>query len=143
MKVRRRVAAYGVSLAAAAAAVGARMLLDPLLGDGIPFVTLYFGVALAAWYGGRGLALVAMITTGVAAAYFLLPPRHTFAIDQSEHQVGLVVYGLLSLALIAMFDSLHKAWQHAAENSELLRTTLASIGDAVITTDTAGPHHHA
>jgi PAS domain S-box-containing protein len=37
-----------------------------------------------------------------------------------------------------MFESLHKAWQQTAENSELLRTTIASIGDAVITTDAHG-----
>src|SRR5438132_14244137 len=46
------VAAYGVALAALAAAVLLRWLLDPVLGTYLPLVTLFGAVAAAVWFGG-------------------------------------------------------------------------------------------
>ena len=152
-------AAYGVSLAAVAVAVVARLMLDPLLTDRLPFITLFLAVGFAAWYGGRGPALLALVAGAVAAAFFLMQPHYSFAIDQTEYQVGLVLYGVVGFASIAMFESLRKAQRQSeerqrqfeqevaarrlteqafAEQAERLRTTLASIGDAVITTDLEG-----
>lgn len=147
---------YVVSLAAVAAAVVIRLVMDPLLNDSVLLITVYSALGFAAWYGGRGPGLLALIAGAVAGVFVLLPPRHSFAIDQSEHQVGLVLYGFVGLATIAMFASLRKGLQQAqeqrrlleqevachrftqqsfAQQAEHLRTTLASIGDAVITTD--------
>jgi len=152
-------AAYGVSLAAVAVAVVARLLLEPLLAERLPFITLFLAVGFAAWYGGRGPGLLALVAGAVAAAFFLTQPRYSFAIDQTEFQVGLVLYGVVGFASIAMLESLRKAQRQTeeqrrqleqevaarrlteqafAEQAERLRTTLASIGDAVITTDLAG-----
>jgi PAS domain S-box-containing protein len=127
-----------VSLAAVAAAIAVRLLLDPFLGDRVPFTTLFAAVVFVAWYGGRGPALLALITGAVAAAYFLLEPRHAIAVDQSEHQFSMALYGVVGLATILLVDVLRNATKRATEESELLRTTLASIGDAVITTDATG-----
>jgi len=103
--------------------------------------------------------LLALVAGAVAAAFFLTQPRYSFAIDQTEFQVGLVLYGVVGFASIAMLESLRKAQRQTeeqrrqleqevaarrlteqafAEQAERLRTTLASIGDAVITTDLAG-----
>ena len=127
-----------MSLAAVAVAVLARLLLDPLLDDHLPFITLFLAVGFAAWYGGRGPGLLALVAGAVAVAFFILRPHYSFAIDQTEFQVGLVLYGVVGFASIAMFESLRKAHQQAAELAERLRTTLASIGDAVITTNLDG-----
>jgi len=148
--------AYVVSLAAVAAAVVIRLVLDPLLNDSVLFFTVYFAVAFAAWFGGRGPALLALVAGAVTGVFFLLPPRYSFAVDQSEQKVRLVLYEFVGLATIAMFASLRKGLQHAQEQRRLLkqkvashratrqsstqqaehlRTTLASIGDAVNTTD--------
>jgi len=151
-------AAYGVSLAAVAVAVVARILLDPLLADHLPFTTLFLAVGFAAWYGGRGPGLLALVTGAVAVGFFIMQPRYSFDIFQPEYEVGLVLYLAVGLTFIAMFESLRKAQRQAeerqrqlehevaarrlteqafAEQAERLRTTLASIGDAVITTDMA------
>ena len=136
MIVRSSITGYVWSLAAVAAMVGARLLLDPLLGDELPFITLYLAVAFATRYGGRGPGLLAVAAGAAASAYFLLAPRGTFSVRPPEHQVGLVVFAFVSLALIALVESLRNATRRADEHSTLLQTTLASIGDAVITTDT-------
>ena len=159
MTVRSTITAYGVSLAAVAAAVVVRLLLEPLLGDRLPFITLFVSVVFAAWYGGRGPALGALIAGAFATAYFILQPHYSFAIDQFEYEVGLVLYGVVCVASIAMFESLRKAQRRAeekqrlleqeatarraaeqmlADREELLRITFASIGDGVITTDANG-----
>ena len=44
--------AYGVSLAGLAAAVLLRWLLDPVLGDTLPFITLVAAIGIAVWLGG-------------------------------------------------------------------------------------------
>ena len=136
--MRSSLTAYGVSLAAVAVAAVARLLLDPLLADRLPFITLFFAVGFAAWYGGQGPGLMALVSGAVAAAFFLIQPRYSFAIDQSEFQVGIVLYGVVGFASIALFESLRKAHRQAAEQAERLRTTLASIGDAFVATDLDG-----
>jgi len=52
--------------------------------------------------------------------------------------VGLVAYLLTASIIIVIGGAMRRAQQHAARSSELVRVTLASIGDAVITTDTDG-----
>lgn len=151
--------AYGVSLAAVVVAVVVRLLLEPLLADRIPFVTLFAAVVFIARYCGRGPALLALVVGSFAVVYFILYPRYSFAIDQPEYQVGLILYGGVGIAAIALLDSLEKARRRleekrtrleqevadrqaaervVAELGERLRTTLASIGDAVIATDREG-----
>ncbi len=123
--MRPSAAAYGVSLAAVAAAVGVRLLLEPLLADRLPFVTLFAAVVFVAWYCGRGPALLALVVGSFAVAYFILRPRYSFAVDQFEYQVGLVLYGVVGLAAVAMFDSLRKARQRAEEKQRRLEQEVA------------------
>jgi len=135
---RRGVIRYGAALIGVLLAVVLRRLLDPVLGEDLTFITLYAAVTFAAWFGGRGPALVAIITGGLAVDYLYFQPHHSFAVVDREFQVGLSVYGLVGLASIYMFESLARARDRAFEQGELLRVTLASIGDGVITTDALG-----
>ncbi len=128
--MRRSGTAYGVSLAAVAVAVGVRLLLEPLLADRLPFVTLFAAVVFVAWYCGRGPALLALVVGSFAVAYFILRPRYSFGVSQFEYQVGLVLYGVIGFAALAMFDSLRKARQRAEdrlrESGERLRMALTA-----------------
>lgn len=107
--VWRSLTVYGVSLAAVAVEVVTRLILEPLLADHLPFISLFLAVGFAAWYGGRGPGLLALAVSIVAAAFIILPPRYSSAIESSAFQVGLVVYVVVALALIAMFEVLRKA----------------------------------
>ncbi len=136
--MRGPVASYLVALAAVATAVAIRLLLEPLLGDRIPFATLFAAILFVSWHSGRGPALLALIVGSAAVAYFVLQPRYSFAVEQIEYQVGLVMYAVVGVVSISLFDQLRKALSQVAEQAERLRTTLASIGDGVISTDTEG-----
>ena len=61
----------------AAGAVGlvvvVRLLLAPVLGDGLPYITLFPAVFFAAWYGGLGPALAATGASVLAASVFFFP----------------------------------------------------------------------
>src|SRR5262249_16000307 len=121
--------------------------------------TLFAVVVFVAWYAGRGPALLSLLVGAVAGDYFFLHPRYSFTIGQTEDQTTLALYGVLGIASITLFESLRNARRRAedkerqleeevvarraaeqglAEEGERLRTTLASIGDAVITTDAEG-----
>jgi PAS domain S-box-containing protein len=136
---------YGVAILAIAAAIAARLALDPLLGDLYPFATLFFGVLFGAWYGGFGPALVAAALGGIASVPFLLPPRGSVIVNVFEHQVGLVLYFTVSLGIALLGKAMQDAQEHAERlaqealrREEQIRATLASVGDAVIVTDAQG-----
>ena len=50
--------AYALGLVALVLAVLLRFLLDPLMGDALPLVTLFGAVAAAVWLGGYRPAIV-------------------------------------------------------------------------------------
>src|SRR5205807_6935580 len=136
---------YGSAVVSIGVATGVRILLDPVLGDQFPYATLFFAVLLTAWYGGFGPALAAVVLGAVSSAYFLLPPRRSFAVQGSDQQVGMVLYLCMSLG-IALLGGAMRAAQRRAERvreaergqREQLQVTLRSIGDAVLTTDAQG-----
>jgi PAS domain S-box-containing protein len=128
---------YAVALAAALAAVAVRALLDPLLGNSLPLVTLFAAVAAAVWFGGYLPALASALVGYLGCHYFFIEPRGTLYFSARD-VVGAVAY-LASCALIIGFgEALRRARRDARLQRDRLQVTLGSIGDAVITTDTEG-----
>ena len=130
---------------AVAAAWGSRLLLGPLVGDQVPFLTFFPAIFAAAWWGGWRPTLLATALSVPLLMYFVLPPHYSFSVALPEYRTGLVVFGFVALATACLGEQLHAARWKAAQASEQvaaereqLRVTLASIGDAVITTDDHG-----
>jgi PAS domain S-box-containing protein len=135
--VRNSGTTYGLSIGALAAAVLARWLLDPVMGDTLPLVTLFGAVAAAVWLGGYRPALVVVVIGYLACAYLFIEPRGRFTTDLTTI-VGLVAYLFTCALIIGIGEAMRAANLRANEQRELLRVTLRSIGDAVITTDMHG-----
>jgi two-component system cell cycle sensor histidine kinase/response regulator CckA len=136
---------YGWAFVAVGAAVLIRELMDPLLGMKAPYALYYAAVVLAAFTGGTGPAILAVLLGGASAAYFVLPPQHSFAIRGAEDQFGFGVFLLVSATLVFLSHLERRASFRAAlaeaEQRRLrqrFETTLASIGDGVIATDIDG-----
>jgi PAS domain S-box-containing protein len=119
----------------AAAAVGVRWLLDPLIGDAFPFVTLFGAVAAAVWLGGWRTAVVAALIGYVACEWLFVPPRGGLSLNEPVNLIGFIAYTITCALIIVFGQSARSAQGRANERRELLRVTLRSIGDAVITTD--------
>lgn len=123
----------------------ARVLLAPWIGERVPFITFFPAAFFVAWWGGlRPAAFFAAISVPILI-YFVLAPRHTWAIEMVEYRVGLVLYMAIVLGTGWLGEQLHaaqrrarQAHQQADADRERLRVTLASIGDGVIVTDPAG-----
>jgi len=136
--VRIAASTYGLTLAAVAVAGIVRWLLDPVLGDHLPFPTFFAAIAFAAWIGGWRPALLATALGFLFALFFFIPPRMSVLGTSGPHLVGLVVYLIVGLTLAGFGEAMRISQYRLAEQGERLRTTLASIGDAVITTDSEG-----
>jgi PAS domain S-box-containing protein len=136
--LRRSVIAYAVAIVALVGAILLRWLLDPLLGNSLALVTLFGAVAAAVWVGGFVPAVVVAILGYIACAYLFIEPRGALGLEVAGNIVGLVAYLVTCSLLIGIGEAMRFAQRRASERSELLRVTLGSIGDAVITTDTKG-----
>jgi PAS domain S-box-containing protein len=126
---------YLLAFAALLAAVLLRLLLDPVMGDALPLVTLFGAVAASAWVGGFLPASMVAILGYVACSYLFIPPRGQLGLDNLGNVVGLVAYLVTCLIIIAFGEIARMAQIRESARRELLRVTLHSIGDAVITTD--------
>ena len=136
---------YGVTFAAVVVAALIRWLLDPLLGDYVPYPTFFVAVVFAVWVGGWRPALFATGLGFLLALFLFVPPRYSFLGAHGPHLLGLAMYVMVSLAIAVFGEAMRvaqrrslQAERFAQQQSELLRITLASIGDAVITTDARG-----
>src|SRR5437762_6186753 len=101
--------AYLLTALAVAVSIPLRLLLDPVLGDKLVFVTVFPIVVVAAWCAGVGPALMATVLGSAAVAFFILEPRNSFAIASPEYRVGIVVNAAVCVACITIFASLRRA----------------------------------
>jgi PAS domain S-box-containing protein len=138
MSRRSRLATYFVAAAAVTAAVVLRSALDRWMGDALPLVTLFGAVAAVVWTGGAWPAAAAAVAGYFACDYLFIEPRGRIVFNDPGRLIGLVAY-LFTCALVIVFgETARRAHRRASERGEVLRVTLGSIGDAVITTDTEG-----
>jgi len=124
-----------VSLAALALALVLRWLLDPMLGETMPLVTLYGAVAIAAWAGGLRHAVIVALVGYAACNLMFIAPRGVLSIGNAIDFFGFVAYLFTCALIVAIGEAMRGARSRAGAQGELLRVTLASIGDAVVTTD--------
>jgi PAS domain S-box-containing protein len=143
---------YAHAVIAVAIATAVRFALDPYLGDKNPYFVYGVAIAWNAWFHGLAPGFLALALSALADDYFFVVPRGSLAIAGMTNQAAFAVFVLLGLALIVITNSLREVLRRAqasegearrafkAERIQMLRvrTTLASIADAVITTDADG-----
>ena len=127
---------YGVAVASVGAALLLSVLLRALVQEN-PFLLFFAAVVFSAWFGGAGPALLAIFLSAVAVSYFFIPPLGSLEVNRLG-ALRLVGFGVVSLLIISMSEARRRAERAAQAQREQLQVTLASIGDAVIATDTEG-----
>lgn len=125
--------AYLTAGVIAVTAVAVRWGLHPWLGDHLPLVTLFPAVAAVVWRSGPLPAIAATATGYVLSDLLFIAPAAVPA-----RAAGLAVYSVSCGLLVWFGHALHRATRRAREGESLLLVTLASIGDAVLATDTRG-----
>src|SRR5580693_10568246 len=72
---------YGLAVLSVSVALGGAILIERLQ---LRNITLFlFAIAVAAWYGGTGAAMLALLLSCISFAYFL-EPSHTLYISRSD-----------------------------------------------------------
>jgi PAS domain S-box-containing protein len=137
-KTRTILLHYGGAVVFTALAVLLRWLLDPWMGNNYPFDTIFGAVAAAVWLGGYRPALLATVLGLLACEYLFVEPRGSIEIWYVGDAIALILYLLINCLIIGIGEAMRLAQRRTLEGRELLRVTLASIGDAVITTDVKG-----
>jgi PAS domain S-box-containing protein len=99
----------------------ARFILDPALGDHLPYVTFFVAVAITTWYGSLGPSLAAVLLGGLAAIWFFMPPRYSFALVGLAQQIGYLTYFMVSLVFVGFGQALQKSRQRAELVKDALR----------------------
>jgi PAS domain S-box-containing protein len=131
-------AAYALAIAALVAAVFLRYLLDPWMGDALPLVTVFGAVAAAVWIGGVGPAIIVTTLGYLACNWLFIEPRGRLDFADPATPIGLLAYLFTCALIIGFGEATRLAQLRASERREVLRVTLHSIGDAVITSDLEG-----
>lgn len=134
---RRQLLSYLIAAGFVAVATLARFLLDPWLGNTLPFITYFAAIVAAAWFGRLGPSLFAVVLSCIAADWFFISPRYSLraSFEDVSNWVGLVTFLIVGAIITALGESIHRSRQVAVAHREWLRVALNSIGDAVIATD--------
>jgi PAS domain S-box-containing protein len=133
---RTRLVAYGVAVMATGVSLLIRWPLLPFLGYHTPLMTFFPAVILSAYFGGWGPGLVVTLLSAAAADFFLIEPYYSFEINDPTAAYALGLFVLTGVVISALSESRLRSHRRIAASERRYAVTLASIGDAVIATDT-------
>ena len=69
---------YGLAVLSVSVALGGALLLARFQFPDVEVPLFLFAVAIAAWYGGAGAAVLALLLSCISFDYFFVEPLHTF-----------------------------------------------------------------
>ena len=129
---------FGVAILATAVTCAIRLLLWPVLGDAVPHMAFFPAVMIAAYYGGIWPGLLATLLCASAANIVFTEPHYTLAIKSTNAAFALPLFVPVGAIISGLSEMLHRSRRRIAASERRLAVTLASIGDAVIASDTHG-----
>jgi PAS domain S-box-containing protein len=135
---RPRWQAYLFAVLATLATLALRLAANFEIGDQPVVVAFVVPIVLSAILGGLGPGLVATAVAALVLPIFLFAPQYSFAIANASNAISwLVLLAVGGLASV-LIEALHRSRRRLEAAERLAAVTLASIGDAVITTDVDG-----
>ena len=132
----RSVAAHAVALGAVSLAFLVTSLSWPALRL-TPWAFFCAAVMLAAWHGGPGPGLLALGLATVVGNYAFIEPYGSFGSDRPA-LIATATFVAVSLFISYLAGARRRSESREREGRRWFAATLASIGDAVLATDTAG-----
>lgn len=126
---------YAIAVLAVLVTVGVRFALSPVLGQTVPFITLFPGVVFAAWYGGSRTGYAATALGAALALLLFVEPVGSLVPTTPRDAIPVALFVGLGGFISFLVGRGEEARSQLAEERGKLAVTLASIGDAVVTTD--------
>ncbi|MFL5401343.1 MAG: PAS domain S-box protein [Gemmatimonadales bacterium] len=109
--LEERLRPYGWALVAVAIAIAIRQALEPVVGSGVPFITVFPAVFIAAYIGGFGPTLLATLLSALVSMYLFIEPRHSMALSDPVAQIGVTLFVISGLLTGALGESRLRAHQ--------------------------------
>ena len=129
---------YAVAVIATLAALGVRLVLNPVLGVHAPYLPFTVAVIVAARFGGRGPGLACTALSALGILYFFIDPRYSFLIARHEATAGLLLFlavaSVISLLIGRLRDSLH-SMARAEADLRRKKQLIDLSHDAIVTAD--------
>ncbi|HYG35923.1 MAG TPA: PAS domain S-box protein, partial [Clostridia bacterium] len=135
--IHRQLAAYILAAVYVLVAFAVRWALTPLITDHAPLICFILASILAAWYGGLGPGLSAMVAGGMVGDYFFVQPFHTVGPTTVVGWAYLLLYCVVTGVCVGIIEALRRAQRHAEKchslaqtRGEQLRNSIREIGEA-------------
>jgi K+-sensing histidine kinase KdpD/ActR/RegA family two-component response regulator len=109
---------YAAAIAVTAAAVGVRWLLEPVVGNYVPFITFFAATAFSVWYGGYLAGTLSALLGAVAGVVFFVEPRGRFELSSARDRISLVAYFVANAIIIFLGHALRSARDRAEKERE-------------------------
>ncbi|MDB6109568.1 MAG: hypothetical protein JWR69_1318 [Pedosphaera sp.] len=116
-------ARYGVAAGCVLLALAISHGLVPLIGYRAPLILFVAASLVAAWYGGLGPGLVALLVGLPLGDFFFVPPLYQFTGDTPSDLILLLVYAGVTAIGLAAITHLHRA-RHREEQIRALAARL-------------------
>ncbi len=124
-------------LATAAVVLLRRVIFGDLLGRDAPLYLFLFAVMAAGWHGGLKPGLLAT-ALGTLAGIYLFIGRNGWSVGLAGDRLRIALFVGAGVLVSWFCEAMHRSRDRSDREREALRVTLASIGDAVLTTDAEG-----
>src|SRR5689334_18264811 len=134
--VRGAPAQYAYALLMLVGATWMRYLLNPVLGERLPYVFYFAAVAVVSVTCDLYPTLIVLVASALLTNLLFFTPQHHFTFGRA------LLFGclyLISGSVVVYAGQANRCSARALqEQKDWFHTTLTSIGDAVISTDAAG-----
>jgi PAS domain-containing protein len=111
------IGAYLLAVVSAGLATALRLAIDPVV-KGVEFATFFPAVIITTLISGLGAGLVCVLLSVAAIAFFVLPPRWSFYVDEPGDVLALLLYAVLMLFNVAVIAGVRRAVEQALQASK-------------------------
>jgi PAS domain S-box-containing protein len=126
---------YAIPLTAVAVATAVRLLLDPWLGDRIPFMTYHIAVLVSGLWGGASAAVLALLSGLILGDLLFIHPRGLIGIEDAEQVVGLLTYFVVGSVIAWLAQNQRKV---RIQNQAALRALKQEVNERTRVQQTLG-----
>ena len=126
---RRLFTRFGISVISIVLALGLRLLIDPLVGERFPFITVLLAIVLTARYAGWAPSLIALGLGLLGAEYLFAEPRGSLGSCGTTVTIGLALHACVGIAMIFTVELVQarSAFGRLADAHQQLQALRASL----------------
>ena len=112
------IGAYLVAFVSIGVATALRLAIGPYV-EGLQFATFLPAVIITTLISGLGAGLFSVVLSVAAVAFFVLPPRLSFYVDEPGDALALVLYTVVMLANVALVTGMRLAVERTRDQQVL------------------------